>query len=1237
MKQLLCILFALSMFSYSGTAQITFRGCTTVLSAQNYTLILTGTTNDAGTIRNTYESSPSNFTQSCAAGVCEIRIIWSIGSGRWEVQLDNDGPVGAPDYTTSCLYFNSAASFPNPPDLTLGSWQDCSGGNCPVSQFVTMSGDVQDAISACSNPTVPTVTHSPTSLCAGNSTTLTISGTLNDATNWHVYTGTCGGTFVGMTSSSSLVVSPSLGNTTYFVRGEDGAGCVNEAAGTCGSVVVTVNATPTTPTISAGGATTFCTGGSVTLTSSASSGNQWLLNGTPIGGATSQTLAATTGGNYTVTSTANGCTSSASSATTVTINATPATPVISAGSATIFCSGGSVMLTSSASSGNQWLLNGTPIGGSTSQTLAVTTGGSYTVTSTVNGCTSSTSSATTVIVNQTPITPAISAGGPTTFCFGSSVVLSTTSANGNQWFFNGNPIGGATNQTLVATVAGNYTVEFTINGCSSTSSVLVVTVNTIPSAPTVSAGSATTFCAGGSVTLTSSATGGNQWFLTGGPIGGATSQTLVVTGTGNYSVGTTVNGCTSSASSVTAVTVNAIPSAPTVSAGSATTFCAGGSVMLTSSAAGGNQWFLNGTPIGGSTSQTLVATATGNYTVGTTVSGCTSSASSVTAVTVNAIPGTPTVSASGSTALCNGSPVTLTSSAAGGNQWALNGTPIGGSTSQTLVVTTAGSYTVETTVNGCTSSASLATVVTVNTTPLPVITTGGLFALCPGDSITLTSSASIGNQWYLNGNPVSGGTNQNLVIAVGGFYTTQVTSNGCTASSNLTTITVNSTPATPTISAGGSTTICSGNTLVLTSSAASGNQWFLNGNPIGGATGQTFGATATGNYTVETTNGNGCTSATSLATMVTVNPTPFPTISAGGLAAICPGDSITLTSSDSVGNQWTFNGNLISGATNPTLVITTAGIYIAEVTLNGCTSSSNPIVIAALTASSTPTISAGGATTFCTGDSISLTSSASTGNQWFLNGSSIGSATNQTLDVTAAGNYTVEATNGNGCTSSVSLATSIVVNNPVTNSQTFVECAGTSISVGSSTYTATGTYTDILTAANGCDSIITTDLTVLAPIDTTITTTLPTLTANATTATYQWVNCDSNYMHLAGATAQAYTPTFNGTYAVIVTEGSCSDTSSCYTVIVTGIKKNKLTKMLTLFPNPTSGNVNIELGQIFNEVTIKVINVTGQTLSTKSFKSTDKIDFDIEGTSGVYLLEITTDEGDFTTVKVLKK
>jgi hypothetical protein len=396
---------------------------------------------------------------------------------------------------------------------------------------------------------------------------------------------------------------------------------------------------PPTPIVTPGGPTTFCTGGSVTLTSSSATGNQWYDGVTLLPGATNQTYIATTSGNYNVVVTAL-CPSAHSASTTVTVNPLPPTPSISG--TLVFCAGGNTTLTSDSASGNQWFVGNSLIAGETNQTYLATAAGSYTVQVTDgNGCVSAMSAPAVVTVNPLPSTPTITPGGPTTFCTPGSVTLTSSAASGNQWFLNGNPIGGATNTTYAASASGSYTVTTTDgNSCTSAaSSATVVTVNPLPATPTITPGGPTTFCTGGSVTLTSSAASGNQWFLNGNPIGGATNTTYAASASGSYTVTTTNgNSCTSAASSATVVTVNPIPATPTITPGGPTTFCAGGSVNLTSSSASGNQWLLNGNPIGGATNQTYNATASGSYTVTVTASGCTSAASAATTVTVNPNP-----------------------------------------------------------------------------------------------------------------------------------------------------------------------------------------------------------------------------------------------------------------------------------------------------------------------------------------------------------------------------------------------------------------------------------------------------------------------------------------------------------------------------------------------------------------------------------------------------------------------
>src|SRR5258705_13465407 len=237
------------------------------------------------------------------------------------------------------------------------------------------------------------------------------------------------------------------------------------------------------------------------------------------------------------------------------------------------------------------------------------------VTDTASGCTSAATSATTVRVSPIPATPTITPGGPTTFCTGGSVTLTSSSASGNQWYLNNNPIGGATSQAYIATVAGNYTDIVTASGCaSSPSGSTSVTVNPIPATPTITPGGPTTFCAGGNVALTSSSLSGNQWYLNGNPIGGATNQGYIATVPGNYTKTGTASGCSRPPSTATTGTVNPTPAMPTATPPRPTTFCAGGNVALTSSSATGNQWYLNGNPIGGATNQGYIATVPGNYT-----------------------------------------------------------------------------------------------------------------------------------------------------------------------------------------------------------------------------------------------------------------------------------------------------------------------------------------------------------------------------------------------------------------------------------------------------------------------------------------------------------------------------------------------------------------------------------------------------------------------------------------------
>lgn len=489
------------------------------------------------------------------------------------------------------------------------------------------------------------------------------------------------------------------------------------------------------------------------------------------------------------------------------------TAVITPSGPTTFCSGNSVTLTATANAGYVWST------GATTQSIVVTTSGTYTVTvSDPSGCTG-TSSGTVVTVNPTPTTPIITANGPITFCSGGSVQLTSSAPIGNTWST------GAVTQSITASASGIYTVTVTSGGCSKTSAPVTVTVNSSPATPVVTPSGATTFCNGGSVTLTAPVSTGYIWS------NGSVTRSIVVSSAGSYVVTVTNAGGCTAASVATVVTVNAAPGVPSITPGGATSFCQGGSVTLTSAAATGYLWST------GATTQAINVTASGSYTVTVSNAGGCTAASLPTTVTVNPVP-VATITALGNTNICNGQSVVLQASIGNSFLWS------NGATTRSITVTTAATYSVTVTASGCTSSPSSGVAVSVQSIATPTITAGGDTTFCNGDSVLLSSSAAPAYSWS------TGATTQTIYVKASGNYAVTITQSGCSATSTGKTITVKALPV-PTIAYAGSTDPCLGETVVLTSNYTTGNKWST------GAVTQGINVTATNTYT-DTVTLNGC-------------------------------------------------------------------------------------------------------------------------------------------------------------------------------------------------------------------------------------------------------------------------------------------------------------------------------------------------------------------------------------------
>jgi len=585
-----------------------------------------------------------------------------------------------------------------------------------------------------------------------------------------------------------------------------------------------------------------------------------------------------------------------------------------------------------------------------------------------------------------------------------------------QWYNGTTPV--ATTSSYTASTSGNYTVQVTntATGCIATTvPATVVTVGAPPPSAITPSASAQ-LCAGSSLTLSTFNAPGvtYQWYNGATPMG--TAATQVVTAAGNYTVTVSTGpGCSSTTTTPTAVTVNPLPTASATAAGP-TTFCAGTGVTLNANTGTGisYQWNNNGTPISGATTASYNATASGTYTVTTTNTGtgCSNTSGSV-AVTANALPNiaatpatTPTFCAGGNVVL-NASPTTgLT------YQWKLNGTNITGQTSGTYTATATGNYTVTATnSNGCVGTSQ---VVSVLVNPLPVVNTipTGNAGVCQGNTTTLTvpTGAGLTYQWYLNGSPITGQTNNTYSTGTGGTYTVKVTNSvtGCNTTSAAINLSV-STPPPAIATAAAGTTICQGDSLRINANSVTGYtyQWRLNGTNIVGATGDNYYAKTPGSYTVVVANPIGC-STVSNSVALTVNPTPASYITYSTALQFCEGSAVVLNANAGAGltYQWLKNGTPI-GNTSITNIANQSGTYSVRVSNTfGCSMLSDTLNVQVYPKPHPVITSSGGV--------LSTTNSYVT-YQWFFNNNPIGGATNPTYTFTQNGSYKVHVIDANGC------------------------------------------------------------------------------------------------------------------------------------------------------------------------------------------------------------------------------
>lgn len=186
---------------------------------------------------------------------------------------------------------------------------------------------------------------------------------------------------------------------------------------------------------------------------------------------------------------------------------------------------------------------------------------------------------------------------------------------------------------------------------------------------------------------------------------------------------------------------------------------------------------------------------------------------------------------------------------------------------------------------------------------------------------------------------------------------------------------------------------------------------------------------------------------------------------------------------------------------------------------------------------------------------------------------------------------------------------------------------------GDSLLTLSGTYRDTLQNAEGCDSVVTLELS-LAFVSDSVTATDSSLFSEATGVTYQWIDCGNGFTPVPGATTAQFYPQTPGSYAVIVS-GACTDTSDCYLTTIAGRAPALLSARLKAQPNPTNGQFTVFFGSLLQQAQVRVFTPQGLTVAELLIQGSHSATFDLTAQpAGLFFVEVVTDEGQRGLIRV---
>ena len=413
---------------------------------------------------------------------------------------------------------------------------------------------------------------------------------------------------------------------------------------------------------------------------------------------------------------------------------------------------------------------------------------------------------------------------------------------------------------------------------------------------------------------------------------------------------------------------------------------------------------------------------------------------------------------------------------------------------------------------------------------------------------------------------------------------------------------------------------------------------------------QTAANLAAGTYNVTVIDSNGC----EVSGSINVNSVDGPNVTVTTSSVLCNGGSTgsALADVDSGTAPYSYQWDDVNSQTTQEAVDLEAGVYEVVVTdSNGCVTIASGEVTepVAITLNVTVTNSTcneadGSATVNTNGGTGAYTY------QWDADALNQTTATASDL---AAGNYEVVVTDENGCMKTAIASVNdegapniTVVKEDVT---CFEDCDGNAtvnVNTGTEPYTyqwndpdnqttasifdlCSANYSVVVTDGDGCSASASVSILEPDDIDATISLVGASITASNVEADgYQWMNCDLNEP-IQDATESSYTPTENGSYAVVISEGACSKTSVCYDIQNVGLEEQETVTQINLYPNPNNGTFYLD--NLTEQTDYIVLDVQGKVVLTDQVNNgKTKVDLSKLG-EGIYYIKINDE-----TLKVIK-